>query len=137
MLCNLRLLLTVVFIRGLFCSIPVAVRISFEQGYESVDFYIEFKLEFSLFYEFEINISIFASFFEFRKLSDRLSLGTFVVKSRVQTYVQASVIINKCCWLPDPFGGIGAWRKTMEPQKLGNSPGSGPEVVKKQRVAKE
>ena len=26
---------------------------------------------------------------------------------------------------------------TMEPQKLGNSPGSGPEVVKRQRVAKE
>ena len=26
---------------------------------------------------------------------------------------------------------------TMEPQKPGNSPGSGPEVVKRQRVAKE
>ena len=25
----------------------------------------------------------------------------------------------------------------MEPQKLGNSPGSGPEVVKRQRIAKE
>ena len=36
--------------------------------------------------------------------------------------------------LPDPFQGMGAWRKTMEP---GNSPGSGPEVVKRQRVAKE
>ena len=31
----------------------------------------------------------------------------------------------------------GAWRETMEPQKLGNSPGSGPEVVQRQRVAKE
>ena len=27
----------------------------------------------------------------------------------------------KCCcfWLPDPFRGMGAWRKTMEPQKPG------------------
>ena len=30
-----------------------------------------------------------------------------------------------------------AWRETMEPQKLGNSLGSGPEVVERQRVAKE
>ena len=42
-----------------------------------------------------------------------------------------------CCCLPDPFRGMGAWRKTMEPQKPGNSPGSGPEVIKRQRVAKE
>ena len=42
-----------------------------------------------------------------------------------------------CCCLPDPFRGIGAWWKTMEPQKPGNSPGSGPEVIKRQRVAKE
>ena len=42
------------------------------------------------------------------------------------------------CCLPDPFRGMGAWRKTMEPQKPGNSPGSGgPEVIKRQRVAKE
>ena len=32
---------------------------------------------------------------------------------------------------------MGAWRKTMEPQKPDNFPGSGPEVVKRQRVAKE
>ena len=32
---------------------------------------------------------------------------------------------------------MGAWRKTIEPQKPGNSPGSGPEVVERQRVAKE
>ena len=42
-----------------------------------------------------------------------------------------------CCCLPDPFRGMGAWRKTMEPHKPGNSPGSGPEVIKRQRVAKE
>ena len=42
-----------------------------------------------------------------------------------------------CCWLPDPFRGMGAWRETMEPQKPGNSPGSGPEIVQRQRVAKE
>ena len=42
-----------------------------------------------------------------------------------------------CCCLPDPFRGMRAWRKTMEPQKPGNSPGSGPEVIERQRVAKE
>ena len=42
-----------------------------------------------------------------------------------------------CCWLPDPFQGMGAWRKTMKPQKPGNSSGSGPEVIQRQRVAKE
>ena len=36
-----------------------------------------------------------------------------------------------CCRLLDPFRGMGAWRKTMEPQKPGNSPGSGREVVKR------
>ena len=45
--------------------------------------------------------------------------------------------VRCCCCLPDPFRGMGAWRKTMEPQKPGNSPGSGPEVIKRQRVAKE
>ena len=34
--------------------------------------------------------------------------------------------------LPDPFRGMGPWRKTIEPQKPGNSPGPGPEVVKRQ-----
>ena len=35
--------------------------------------------------------------------------------------------------LPDPFQGMGAWQKTMEPQKLGNSPGSGTEVEERDR----
>ena len=39
--------------------------------------------------------------------------------------------------LPRPFRGMGAWRKTMEPQKPGNFPGPGPEVAERQRVAKE
>ena len=39
--------------------------------------------------------------------------------------------------LPDPFRRMGAWRKTMESQKPGNCQRPGPEVVKKQRVAKE
>ena len=39
--------------------------------------------------------------------------------------------------LPDPFRGMGAWRKTMQSQKPGNSPGPGPKVVEKQSVAKE
>ena len=42
-----------------------------------------------------------------------------------------------CCCLPDPFRGMGAWRKTIEPQKPGNFPRPGLEVVKRQRVAKE
>ena len=37
--------------------------------------------------------------------------------------------------LPDPFRGMGAWRKTMEPQKPGNSPWSGPQVVEHARAA--
>ena len=32
---------------------------------------------------------------------------------------------------------MGAWRTTIEPQKPGNSPGPGPEVVERQRVAEE
>ena len=40
--------------------------------------------------------------------------------------IQPALVLKACCCLPDPFRGIGAWRKTMEPQK----PGCGPEVVK-------
>ena len=32
---------------------------------------------------------------------------------------------------------MGAWRKTIKPQKPGNSPRSGPEIVQGQRVAKK
>ena len=32
---------------------------------------------------------------------------------------------------------MGAWQKTLEPQKPGNSPGSGPEVIERQKVAKD
>ena len=39
--------------------------------------------------------------------------------------------------LHDLFRGIGAWPKSIEPQKPGNSPGPGPEVAERQRVAKE
>ena len=39
--------------------------------------------------------------------------------------------------LPNPFQGMGAWQNTMEPQKPGNFPGPGSEVVERQRVAKE
>ena len=39
--------------------------------------------------------------------------------------------------LSDPFQGVGAWRKTMEPQKPANSPGPGSEVVERNGVAKE
>ena len=36
-----------------------------------------------------------------------------------------------------PLPRDGAWRKTMEPQNLGNSPGYEQEVVERQRVAEE
>ena len=32
---------------------------------------------------------------------------------------------------------MGVWRKTMEPQKPGNSPRPGPEVVERQKIAQE
>ena len=32
---------------------------------------------------------------------------------------------------------MGAWRKTIEPQKPDNSPGNEPEVVEKQRVVRD
>ena len=38
---------------------------------------------------------------------------------------------------PTPSEGMGAWRKTMEPQKPSSSPEPGPEIVERQRVAKE
>ena len=38
---------------------------------------------------------------------------------------------GKLLLLPDPFRGMGAWRKTMEPQKPQNSPGPEPEFVKR------
>ena len=47
-------------------------------------------------------------------------------------FCRVAILVCCCyCCLPDPFRGMGAWRKTMEPQKPGNSPGSGPEVVKR------
>ena len=39
--------------------------------------------------------------------------------------------------LPDPLRGMRVWRETMELQKPGNSLGPGPEVVKRQKIAKE
>ena len=35
------------------------------------------------------------------------------------------------------FREMRVWWKTTEPQKLGNSSGPGPEVIEKQKVAKE
>ena len=39
--------------------------------------------------------------------------------------------------LSDPLREMGAWRKTMKGQKLGNFLSSGPEVVERQRLPKE
>ena len=37
--------------------------------------------------------------------------------------------INLLLFLADPFQGMGAWRKAMEPQNPGNYPGPGTEIV--------
>ena len=55
-------------------------------------------------------------------------------KQEKQRHVNKS---NLLLLLPNPFRAMGAWRKTMEPQKPGNSPGPGPEVVERERIAKE
>ena len=60
-----------------------------------------------------------------------------VISDEVASCLPVLVTCCCCCCLPDPFRGMEAWRKTMEPQKPDNSPGSGPEVIKRQRVAKE
>ena len=52
-------------------------------------------------------------------------------------HLKVIVVVMLLLLLPDPFRGMEAWRMTMEPQKPGNSPGSGPEIVERQRVAKE
>ena len=39
--------------------------------------------------------------------------------------------------LPDPFQGTGACWKTMKPQKQSNSSGPAPEVLQRQKIAKE
>ena len=36
-----------------------------------------------------------------------------------------------------PLPRVEAWQESMEPQKTGNSLGPGPEVVQRQRIAKE
>ena len=51
-----------------------------------------------------------------------------------QSYLPSMLLL---LLLPDPFRGMGAWPKTMQPQMPGNSTGHGPEVVKRQRVPKE
>ena len=48
-----------------------------------------------------------------------------------------SVISILMLLLLDPFRGMGAWRKTFEPQKPGNSQGPGPEIVESRIIVKE
>ena len=61
----------------------------------------------------------------------------FDLKSNLaKTFCPFSDVGEMLLLLPDPFRWMGTWRKTMEPQKPGNSPRPGPEVVERQRVAK-
>ena len=39
--------------------------------------------------------------------------------------------------LPDPFLGMGAWRRITKPQKPGNPTSPGPEVVNRKRFTNE
>ena len=74
----------------------------------------------------------------FSILVEKFSCYTYgilqVLKKLVFLYI---LTINLLLLLTDSFRALGAWRKTMEPQKPGNSPGLGPEVVERRRVAKE
>ena len=58
--------------------------------------------------------------------------GNFSVAAGAPTFHSALLLL-----LPEPFRGMGAWRKTMEHQKPGKSPGLDPEVLERQRVVKE
>ena len=49
-------------------------------------------------------------------------------------FILQTVVVVVVTW-PPPRDG--AWQKTMEPTKPGNFLGPGPEVVERQRVAKE
>ena len=74
----------------------------------------------------------------FRKtghLNQRL-LNPTLVGARMDVLIDFYCIVL-LLFLSDPFRGMWAWRKAMGPQKPGNSPGPGPEVVERQRVAKE
>ena len=62
------------------------------------------------------------------------------VKAIVESFDWPGILVTQAkllLLLHDHFRGMGAWRKTMEHQKPGNFPGPGPEVVERQRVAKE
>ena len=71
------------------------------------------------------------------KKSGNVDCGSRKVESHLVSYNVYSFVAVVVVTRPLPFRRMGAWRKTLEPQKLGNSPGSGPKVVKRQRVAKE
>ena len=73
---------------------------------------------------------------ELAEILDIIGVNTFASPSEESDSI-AAVSIMLWLLLPDPFREMGTWRKTMESQKPGNSPGPGPEVVERQRVAKE
>ena len=54
-----------------------------------------------------------------------------------QGVTEYALLLLLLLFVPDPFRGMGAWQNIMEPKKPGNSPGYGPEVIKRQRVTKE
>ena len=64
-------------------------------------------------------------------------LGKVLSQIFVEFYVVFLLAMLLLLLLPDPFRGMGAWRKTMEPQKPGNPPGPEPKVVGRQTAAKE
>ena len=77
------------------------------------------------------------NFFCFGNFVTCLLLHFIFLRKQKPSFTAITLPSCCCCWLPDPFRGMGAWPKTIEPQKPGNSPESEPEVVQRQRVAKE
>ena len=67
-----------------------------------------------------------------------LSVSKNLTSIRLPLFVSMDTILcDLMLLLPDPFRGMRAWRKTMEPQKPSNCPRPALEVVERQRVVKE
>ena len=62
---------------------------------------------------------------------------TVQVPDSLHSFQNAVVVVLLLLSITRPLPGMEAGRKTMGPLKLSNYPGSGPEVLQRQRVAKE
>ena len=83
--------------------------------------------------------TVSSKFFDIQVQVPSVSTEELVLCRHARSVLSLSclVVVVGSAMPPFLFRGMGAWRKTMEPQKPGNFPRSGPEVVERQRVAKE